>query len=216
MSAPQHHLPDDWFVALASGTLAEAESLLAATHLTYCPTCRDRLALAEVAAARALEAAGPVDLDPGGLDALLARLDEPEPEPAVPQTADPVLPWPVLRITGPLASLRWSWLAPGVRGVDLPVPTTGLPMRLVQMRAGVQMNHRHAGTESGVVLAGGWTDEYGTYGRGDATFCDPELQPVHHQRIHDDADCIALVLNEQRALMDNPLFTPIARMLFKI
>ena len=142
-------------------------------------------------------------------------LDEPEgPEP--PPPVDAVLPWPVLRFTGPLAGQPWKWLGPGVHGVDLPQPTDGLPLRLIRMRAGARMPHRHEGFESGVVLAGGWDDEYGTYRRGDATVYAPDTHPTHDQRIHDDEDCIAIVLNESRAVVEGRLFGPLARLLFRI
>ncbi|MCB9673614.1 MAG: zf-HC2 domain-containing protein [Alphaproteobacteria bacterium] len=214
MTAPTHHLPEDWLIAYAGGGLTEAQCVVVATHLTLCPACRQTLAIAEEAAASTLMRAE-APLDPAGLDALMARLDEPEaPEPPAP--VDAVLPWPVLRFTGPLAGQPWKWLGPGVHGVDLPQPTDGLPLRLIRMRAGARMPHRHEGFESGVVLAGGWDDEYGTYRRGDATVYAPDTHPTHDQRIHDDADCIAIVLNESRAVVEGRLFGPLARLLFRI
>lgn len=213
---PHHHVPDDWLVAFANGTLPEAEALVLATHLTLCPLCRSRLDVAEELAAAALTTpdAPAVPAPAGELDALLQRLDEPTPEPSAPPT-DPVLPLPVLQHTGPLADVSWQWLAPGIRGVDLPLPTTGLPLRLIRMRAGTALPHRHAGSEAGVILAGGWDDQFGTYRRGDAAFLPAELDGVHEQRIHDDEDCVALVLNEAKGIVDG-LAGPLARLLFKI
>ncbi len=221
---PSHHVPDEWVVAAANGTLSPAERVVFATHSTLCPICRARLEVAEALASRVLDT--PVNTGssdgnpafvpnpPGELEALLARLDEPEPPPpALPD--DPVLPWPVLEHTGPLASVSWSWLAPGIRGFDLPFETSGLPLRLIRMNAGTALYHRHAGAEAGVILAGGWDDQFGTYRRGDAAFLPADIEGVHEQRIHDDEDCVALVLNEARGIVDG-LAGPIAKLLFKI
>jgi len=213
--SPTHHIPDEWLVAYASGRCSAAEEVLTATHLTLCPQCRDHLALAETAAAAALVEVSPVALDPSGLDALMARLDEPEPKPPPVPSTDPVLPWPILRFTGPIRDLNWSWLAPHVVGVDLPQATEGLPMRLIKMKAGSYMPHKHTGNEASVLLAGGWSDSTGDYRRGDAGFYGPETGD-HDQRIHDDEDCIALVLNDERAKVEGVLASRIAHWLFKI
>ena len=38
----QHHLPDDLLLTYAAANLAEAWSLVVATHLSLCPECRRR------------------------------------------------------------------------------------------------------------------------------------------------------------------------------
>ncbi|WP_332308091.1 zf-HC2 domain-containing protein, partial [Elstera litoralis] len=52
---PHFHPPESLLIDYAAGTLPEAISLLVATHLTYCPTCRKEMA--------ALEAVGGAMLD---------------------------------------------------------------------------------------------------------------------------------------------------------
>lgn len=215
-----HHLPADWLVAYANGSLAPAECVLVATHLTLCPTCRAVQAMAETAASGALTQATPVPLDPGGLDGLLARLDLPEEAPAARPVHAPasglLVPRPVLDLLDrPFEALPWRWLAPFVRGVDLPVPTDGLPLRLVEMSAGAHMPHRHAGNEAGVILQGGWTDQLGHFGRGDVAISTPELG-VHDQRIDLGVSCIALVLNDAPAIPANPVAALFARWFFQI
>lgn len=217
MTAPVHHLPADWLIAYANGSIGSAEAVLVATHLTLCPPCRERAAIAETAAAQALTAASPMDLDPAGLDAVLARLEDPEdPEPTPPAArSHPVLPRPVLELVGDVDRLPWRWLAPGIRGVDLPVPTDGLPLRIVEMAAGIHLPHRHAGHEAGIVLQGGWTDQTGHYGRGDVAVFTPDIG-VHDQRIDDGVPCVALILNDAPAIPENPVAALFARWFFQI
>lgn len=210
---PREHLPQDWVVAWAAGTLPPAEGLLCAAHLTLCPACRQAVEVAECGGAAVLAAEPEVALDPSGFDALLARLDEPSDEEAPPAPGgDGVLPWPVLQQTGPLEGLAWQWLAPWTYGVDLDVPTAGLPLRLVRMSAGAYLPHRHQGAEIGLILQGGWSDAAGHHGRGDLAFVEVDGE-VHHQRIDADQDCIALVLNEAVAVPAVPFGRWLARFL---
>ncbi len=196
---PREHLPDDWIVAYAAGTLSPAEAVVAATHLTLCPTCRHADDLARAAAASELARGPEVALDAASVDELMGRLDDADDDEPPPQGSDPVLPWPVLRLCGPIADLRWRWLAPYTSGVDLPVPTSGLPLRLVRMRAGARMPHRHTGREVGVVLQGGWTDQWGHHERGDVAL-NEDLEHVHEQVIDPGVDCVTLVLNDAPAI----------------
>lgn len=212
MSTPTHHIPESWLVASAAGTLPEAEAVLVATHVTLCARCRSDLSLAEEIAAGSLRSADPAELDPTGLAAVLARLDDPDPE--TPTPVDSCLPWPVLKHTGPLEAIDWTWCAPWVRGVALPHTTDGLPLQLITMKAGAHLPHRHAGSEAAVILQGGWQDETGHYERGDAFFAEPS-DTLHDQRIDEGLPCVALVLNEQRGQLDG-IRGVIARAFFKV
>lgn len=187
-----HHLPGDWLAAWSAGTLDEARELLVATHLTLCPACRAEVAHADRLAGRQLSDAAEVALEPGGLDRLLARLDEPPPEVVRPDS-----PWPA-----PVASFvegeTWRWLAPFTWGIDLPHTTDGeLPLRLVWMRPGARLRHANTGVERAVVLQGGWSDEHGHFVRGDVAISDH--LGLHDQRIDPGEPCVALVLNDRRA-----------------
>lgn len=213
---PSHHLPAEWVAGYAAGALADAEAVVAATHLVYCPVCRRATADAERVASLALEDASPIPVDPRGLESVLARLDGPTP--ALPAPApDALFPAPLRALAGPSASLprRWRWLAPGVRGVDLPVQTSGLPLRIVQMAPGLHLPHHHAGEEAAVVLQGGWTDATGHYQRGDAAFFEAD-GAMHDQRIDEGRSCIAVVLNARRARPAGALRRMLGGLAFRI
>lgn len=199
--SPTHHLPQGWIMAWASGTLPPAHEILAATHLTLCPHCRARVAQAEEAIGALIERET-CDVEPpeGALDALLARLDEPVAvaTPELDGTTDPsgILPLPLAQLTGPFHEIRWRWVAPKVKGIKLDVPTIGLPLRLIKIRAGHRLPiHDHDGPERAIVLRGGWRDQTGHYRRGDACFVSEDMQG-HEQVMDDDTDCIAIVLND--------------------
>lgn len=211
---PTHHLPADWLPAYAAGTLTEAHSVIAATHLVLCPVCRAHALTAERAASLALIDAPPQELDPAGLDAVCARLDEPDRAETSPSGSS-LFPLPLVERIGPPDAVRWRWLAPFVRGVDVPVPTEGLPLRVVRMRAGTRLAHRHAGEEVAVVLQGGWTDATGHYVRGDLAWY-PGDMALHDQRVDAGPPCVALVLNRERAVFTHPWASRIARRFFRI
>jgi len=195
----RHHLPDTMLLDHAAGTLPPAVPTLVATHLTLCPTCRGMLAVLEGLAGQMLAGLPPVDGDDeAGLAALLERLDEPEPEPTVLLPAwndggEFLLPAPLRRLTGPSANLQWRPSAPGIgRRVALTEELGGIASTLEEVWAGKEVpNHGHRGIEITLVLAGGYTDEQGHYGRGDVQVVGPET--VHGLQIDDDGEpCLLL------------------------
>lgn len=187
----QRHPPDEWLIGRAAGTLPEALDLIVAVHLLWCPRCRELTADAEALAAGAAAQAAPLPIDPAGLNAVLSRLNETPPTPPAGRLGMPscLAPW----ADGP-----WSWLAPGTWGVDLPHATTGaLPLRLVWMRAGMSLPHRHVGDETALVLSGGWTDQHGHVGPGD---CHTSTDRGLHEQVVDRGEpCVALVLADAKA-----------------
>jgi putative transcriptional regulator len=161
------HATPDLLAGYAAGSLSDGMSLVVASHMTYCPGCRDRAARLEAVGGALLAEAEPVEPSAGCLEQALARLDTPEvpepgPEPAVP------LPCPLRRRLGaPLCSLRWQPLLPGLSESRL----EGFPdetVSLMQARPGVCVpRHGHSGREATLVLAGRMKDRERLFGRGD-------------------------------------------------
>src|SRR5262249_6988131 len=86
---PTHHPTEELLFDYAAGTAYEAQGLVVATHLALCPGCRRKV--------RELETIGGALLDqlaatptPPALEALLGRLDEPEPPTAAGPAFDAV------------------------------------------------------------------------------------------------------------------------------
>jgi len=192
----QHHLPAALLLDHVAGTLPEAVGVLVATHLALCPACRAEVVLLEDAAGALIEDAGPAG-DSAGLDALLARLDEPEAPPTVPPlppvATDTTLPMPLRGYVGPFRDLPWKTTLPGVASrVELPLDFAGIPVTLERVRAGrVVPPHGHDGLEITLVLAGGYQDRGAGYARGDVSALGPET--THGLQIDDDGeDCLLL------------------------
>src|SRR5690606_430726 len=111
-------------------------------------------------------------------------------------STDPVLP-PPLRdaIGGDPRSLRWQWMMPGVRMADLRLGRPPTRTCLRRARAGLALpRHTHTATEAVLVLAGGFSDEYGRCRRGDVRITEPSV--THRQVIDADEDCLCLVVTD--------------------
>ena len=217
---PRHHLSEGLLVAYASGAASDAEALVAASHLTFCPVCRAEVSRQEEVAARFLADVGPerppVGAERETTDALLAgvltRLDEApgrgvgsvglSPDPgtvkAVWGSGKDVVRLPsALRERLALAeAARFGFLAPGIKGIDLPTATRGVRLRLMRLAGGIRIpSHDHGGSEYTLVLGGAFEDETAArYGVGD--LCVREAGEAHLQHVTRGEPCFALQLNE--------------------
>jgi putative transcriptional regulator len=207
---PVHHPTEEQLLDYAAGGAGEPAGLMVATHLALCAACRGQV--------RKLEAIGGALLDtvpadaPGavvhadGLARVLARLDEPEPAPSAVAPPEPTLddetrrlvPAPLRAYLGAsLKDLPWHHVARGLDEHELALDRPGFKTRLLRIRAGAAMpRHGHRGLESVLVLDGGFTDEIGTYARGDVGVSDADI--VHRPVADTDGDCLCLIVVEGR------------------
>ena len=206
MTNPTHHPAREILLDYADGSLGEPAALVIATHLAFCPGCRQQVADLEAIGGAFLEEEELHPVSDGCLKALMSRLDEPaaavsRPPPcsALPPvpTADLIyLPEPLRSYLGaPLAALRWLPLMSGSEEVDLKVGRPPVRTRLLRVAAGRAMpRHSHTGTELNLVLAGGYHDPRGSFRRGDVVVDDPS---VDHSPIADDGeDCVCLSVTD--------------------
>lgn len=196
--SPEFHPSEADLLSYAAGTACEGVALVLATHLALCPRCRaqsdglDALGGAVLAGASA-------PLLPDALQSVMARLDEPELLAEAPPVSDATLPRPLRDYVGPLADLKFRLFLPGIRQVQLPVSIGGIPVRLFRMDPGYRMpEHGHAGTEHALVLAGGYIDDRGDYGRGDMAV--REAGEVHRVKADRQDGCLVLVAHSGRLL----------------
>lgn len=194
MSLPRHHPGDALLMDYAGGCLGEAGGLVVATHLALCPGCRHAVGEMEAVGGALLEELEPDALTPGALDALLARLDEPdEPPPrrrAPMPAGSPLIPEPLRRyVGGDLAAMKWRMMAPGFQCVDIPL-SRGERARLIRMKGGVSApRHSHDGLELALVLDGGFSDALGRFARGDVAVGDGSID---HKPVADPEGCVCL------------------------
>ncbi|MDZ7904499.1 MAG: ChrR family anti-sigma-E factor [Cypionkella sp.] len=192
-----HHLNDDLLMAYAAGTLPEAFSLAAATHISLCDDCRAALAAQEALGGAVLNMQGEAVMNAGALDAVLARLDAAPPTPPAKQHArHPVLPSPLLDyVGGDLASVKWRPLGMGVRQAILTTRDRGASARLLYIPAGQAVpDHGHRGMELTLVLQGAFRDETQRFARGDIEIAGEadEHTPVAEAGM----DCICLAVTD--------------------
>jgi putative transcriptional regulator len=200
----QHHPDDELLVGYASGELAEAWSVLIATHTALCPTCRNKVRAAEAVGGALVAEAEPVEMTADALEATLARAVTPETRPErapveLSHGARPVLPQPLRDYAGgDLESLRWKRLGRGAYHIPL-VSGRGAPTaRLIRIPGGNPVpEHGHNGLELTMVLQGSFMDGDIEFSAGDVETADSDLE--HQPVATAGQDCICL------AVTDTPL-----------
>lgn len=193
---------DELLAGYAAGTLASPTHALVGAHLELSGANRGFVTSLETLAGQVLEETAPVSLS--NRDAALEAIFSSAPsDPISVQTAnaandDVDLPQSLKSIVdGPLESLPWKTLLPGVREVKFG-EIDGCNVNLLWVRRGRAMpSHTHDGTELTLVLKGGFKDADGHYVRGDIAFADHD---VDHSPVADDdgEDCICFAVTEGR------------------
>ena len=199
---PRHHVQPEMLLAYAGGGAEEPLALLVASHLTFCPICRDAVAELEAVGGALLEA---LPAEPLGTDALRRVLERG----TAAETASFVLPdlvpsravhggrlpSPLRRyVGGDLDDIAWRGRG-RLRERRLLPHQTEYSTRLLRIRAGAAMpRHTHGGTELTLVLTGGFADERDHYGVGDVAIADVA---VDHRPVADGGeDCICLAVTD--------------------
>lgn len=189
---PQHHLDPSTLVSYAAGALSEAMVAVAATHLDGCRHCRTLLRGADEIGGHLLAQQQPDEDHQGRFKVLrqemLEHLDEVPPEPDQPTpsvqsggSTEDLLPAPLRAYFGPTyRSLRWRWVAPGVRLIRAR-QAKGASLIMLKIAPGKSMPvHSHAGSELTQILQGAYDDKLGHFTAGDMADLDSEVehQPV--------------------------------------
>ncbi|PWR20199.1 ChrR family anti-sigma-E factor [Zavarzinia aquatilis] len=206
---PSHHLPAELLLDHAAGTLDPALAVLVEGHIALCRQCRAEAGGFMAVGGALLDTIEPVAMSDGALDRLMARIDAGDggwesyrrPEGTVVSgPADPlidVLP-PALRPLGrrSLARAPWRRLVPGVKVLDLDVPTGGRgSAQILRVDAGKGVpRHTHLGNEYTLVLSGAFNDHAGRFARGDLQITDPS---VKHKPIAEPGEtCMVLAVTD--------------------
>lgn len=201
----------------AAGVLPPYESMLMAAYLTVSEDARQRMASFEAEGGRMIESVDPVSVTQTCLNNILA-MTQPQQHPAGPAPApcsdarkdggDCSIPKLLRKLVDahcPQQKLSWDHVSPGIAKIDITLcrsePRT---RRLRLLRLDPHQTtpvHHHLGTEITLVLEGGYTDETGSYNRGDMVIVtDPALR--HSPRAMD-SGCTCLSLTEAPLRFDN-------------
>ena len=181
-----HHLTDALLMSYAAGTLPEAFSLVAATHVSFCDDCRAQLAGYEALGGAVLYEDEVAMVS--GPEACLARTVAPVP--ITPRSG--ILPGPLAGyVGGGIEAVKWRPLGMGVRQAILPTSSKA-SARLLYIPAGVAVpDHGHHGLELTLVLQGAFRDATDRFGPGDVEVAGQDLQHVPTAEAGQDCVCLA-------------------------
>jgi putative transcriptional regulator len=209
MSA-MHHPSDELLLSYAAGATDEAISLVLATHLALCPRCRKTLEKAEAAGGMLLENGEAAPMAEKALRSVMARLDEPVVNSATVSRVSTDVPEPLYSyIGGDLNAVRWTKIAGGISFKPL-FRRNNHRVQLIRSRAGSGVAlHTHGGEELTLCLAGGYSDNTGTYARGDLQMTTPDN--LHRPVADLGEDCIVLAVSEGSLRFSNPLMGAIGK-----
>jgi putative transcriptional regulator len=193
----KHHITDDILMAYSAGALPEAFSLLVATHVSLCDTCRAQLHSFDAVGGAILEA-GQEPVSEDSLAATLAMIAaEPKDETALhSRPLNPgVLPGPLQDyVGGDLDAIRWRPVGMGVKQAILSTSKEA-SARLLYIPAGSAVpDHGHHGIELTMVLQGAFSDEDGRFVRGDVETADSNVE--HTPIAEPGEDCICLAVTD--------------------
>ncbi len=197
MKQIKHHLTEPLLIGYAAGTLPEAFSLVVATHISMCDTCRAALAEYDAVGGEVMLDAEPVEVAEDALAATLAMIDSgklaEKPVPA--RSRNSVFPGPLQDyVGGDLDSLKWRKVGGGVSQLVLKT-SKDASVRLLRIPAGTAVpDHGHRGTELTLVLQGAFTDEEDRFGAGDVEVANEDLQ--HTPVAEEGMDCICLAATD--------------------
>jgi len=196
---PTHHLDYSTLLAYAAGTLDEAFSVVAASHLAVCPTCRNAVREAEAMGGALLEGMADEAVSAACRARTMAALEQAAPVRAVARAPLSELPVPLARLlpAHALKDIAWKKKAPGVAMFDVPLPRGARgQLKLLRIGAGRAMpEHGHGGEEITLVLKGAYRDHMGRFAAGDVADLDEDIE--HRPVVEQDGDCICLVATER-------------------
>jgi putative transcriptional regulator len=194
-----HHLDPATILAYTAGTLSEALSIVAASHIAWCGECRKAVRAAETVGGEMIASMEEVDVSDACREATLARLEQATVH-RFPRTklVHKEAPAPLDRLLGgkTLTELAWKTKAPGVQMVELPLAHKDRgKLLLMRIAPGKSMpEHGHGGEEITMILSGAYNDKFGRFTAGDVADLD---EHVDHKPIVEDGEaCICLVATE--------------------
>jgi putative transcriptional regulator len=196
MTHAHHQAPDDLLMGYATGTLPHAFDLVLATHVSLCDDTRARLESFDAIGGAVLGDMPCADVAEDSLEQTMAKIGGAAPIKRPAHSKD-AFPAPLQDIVGGgTDAVRWRNVGGGVKQCVLHSDDGGTA-RLLRIPAGRKMpSHSHHGTEMTLVLTGAFSDDDGTYARGDLEIADAN---VHHTPVAEPGvDCICLVATDAR------------------
>jgi len=202
----EHDLGEAFYSAYAAGTLDPALQLLVETQAALRSEVRRELAIADSIGGHFLHNETPVEMAPNALSTVMNKLDALEVADAqkVRQAAAVAgqMVDELIKLPDPLQEIAlqnsvdngWKFGGKGLRILPINV-SEDVTTELLRIEPGCGApRHTHAGSEYTLVVAGGFTDEYGSYGPGDISIVGSEHT---HKPVADEGEvCFALAVRD--------------------
>lgn len=196
---PTHHLDHSTILAYAAGTLNEAFTVVAASHIAMCPACRDAVRAAEALGGELLDGMADTAVSADCRARTLAALEQATLHRLPLAKPRSTLPAPLARLVDAASfdDIAWKKKAPGVAMFDIKLPSQAKgQLKLLRIGAGRAMpEHGHGGEEITLVLKGAYRDHMGRFAQGDVADLDEDIE--HRPVVEQDGDCICLVATER-------------------
>jgi putative transcriptional regulator len=188
-----HHLDDATLMSCSAGSQPEALAAVVSSHLSVCPQCRGELKRHSLIGEVLFEALKPEPVT-GEVPSAGARAD------SVSAAADDAELPEALKaaLEGRFDDVPWRRAAPGVWHFPIELsPGAKGDLRLLKVAPGIKLpEHGHGGSELTLVLDGAYSDEFGTFRRGDVADLGDD---VEHRPIADpEHGCICLAASDAR------------------
>ena len=202
-------LLESLLIDYANGTLPLALEVLVETHISMNPASAKSIRMLLQIGGALMENSDPVSLSEGSFEKLMAEIDKAdnfdEETHLFVSNDNNLLPLPLRDFIQDVDSPRsWKRIGIGLFEQALDFGDNFGSAKLYRIAPGSSVpSHSHDGNEVTLVLSGGFTDEYGTYGPGDISI--QETGAVHKPVADDDGECIVLAVNEGPIVLTGPV-----------
>lgn len=205
MTATSQNAFSELYSAYAAGCIDPAFAMMLEAQSLMRADVRASVAVSEMIAGNFFEAAPAARMSEGALARTLAMIDALEVSEEVQRAAGKSagdalnelleLPEPVRSAALDAAGRQgWQMLGRGLKRLRLDVGSS-MDVELYRIAAGSRIpRHSHGGNEFTMVLAGGFSDERGTYGPGDVCLNGPN--DTHQPVADEDEVCYALAVRD--------------------
>lgn len=202
-------LLESLLIDYANGTLPLSLEVLVETHISMNPESAKSIRMLLQIGGALIENSEPVSLSEGSFEKLMAEIDLSddsfEDTDIVVSNDNNLLPLPLRNYTQDVNSPRsWKRIGIGLSEQSIDFGEEFGSAKLYRIAPGCSVpSHSHDGNEVTLVLSGGFTDEYGTYGPGDISI--QETGAIHKPVADADGECIVLAVNEGPIVLTGPV-----------
>ena len=204
MSYIENHPTSEMLLNYAMGNTKEAESLIIASHISYCPLCKAEVAKYESMGGFYLKNLEDLHVSKSLWNNVMNKLDNVEQQEITNNYVDHKVKTELcedeIRIPSFLHNyldnsntLKWNSTINNVKYFNLNFKDDSYKGKMLEIPPGKSMpKHSHEGLEATMVFHGGYSDETGHYNKGDMVICTGD--EVHSPVSSSETGCLCLVI----------------------